>query len=166
MIADIPALTQRSAWQALAAHYSQFRNVHLRQLFADDPQRGERFAVEGAGLYLDYSKHRVTDETLKLLLQLAVECDLRQRIDAMFRGEKINVTEHRAVLHVALRAPRGTSIVVDGENVVPQVHEVLDRMADFSNRVRGGAWTGHTGQRIRNVVNIGIGGSDLGPVMA
>jgi glucose-6-phosphate isomerase len=166
VIADIPALTQRAAWQALAAHYAQIGRAHLRQLFADDPGRGERFAAEGAGLYLDYSKHRVTGETLKLLLQLAGECDLRGHIDAMFQGEKINVTEQRAVLHVALRAPRGTAIVVDGENVVPQVQAVLDRMADFSNRVRGGTWTGHTGQRIRNVVNIGIGGSDLGPVMA
>src|SRR5262245_59062372 len=166
MIAHTPVLTQRPAWQALAAHHEQLRHVHLRELFADDPGRGERFAAEGAGLYLDYSKHRVTGETLSLLLQLARECDLRGRIDAMFRGEKINVTEGRAVLHVALRAPRGTSIVIDGENVVPQVHEVLDRMADFSNRIRGGALTGHTGRRIRNVVNIGIGGSDLGPVMA
>jgi len=166
MIADIPALTQRPAWQALTAHYERLKHSHLRQLFADDPGRGERFAVEGAGLYLDYSKHRVTGDTLKLLLQLADECDLRGRIDGMFQGEKINVTEQRAVLHVALRAPKGTRIMVDGENVVPQVHAVLDRMADFSDRVRGGAWTGHTGQRIRNVVNIGIGGSDLGPVMA
>ena len=166
MIADIPVLTQRPAWQALTAHYERLKHSHLRQLFADDPGRGERFAVEGAGLYLDYSKHRVTGDTLKLLLQLADECDLRGRIDGMFQGEKINVTEQRAVLHVALRAPKGTRIMVDGENVVPQVHAVLDRMADFSDRVRGGAWTGHTGQRIRNVVNIGIGGSDLGPVMA
>ena len=166
MIADIPALTQRPAWQALTAHYERLKHSHLRQLFADDPGRGERFAVEGAGLYLDYSKHRVTGDTLKLLLQLADECDLRGRIDAMFQGEKINVTEQRAVLHVALRAPKGTRIIVDGENVVPQVHAVLERMAEFSDRVRGGAWTGHTGQRIRNVVNVGIGGSDLGPVMA
>ena len=166
MIADIPALTQRPAWQALTAHYERLKHSHLRQLFADDPGRGERFAVEGAGLYLDYSKHRVTGDTLKLLLQLADECDLRGRIDGMFQGEKINVTEQRAVLHVALRAPRGTRIMVDGENVVPQVHAVLERMAEFSDRVRGGAWTGHTGQRIRNVVNVGIGGSDLGPVMA
>jgi glucose-6-phosphate isomerase len=166
MIADTPVLTRRPAWQALAEHFAQLQHVHLRQLFADDPGRGVRFAAEGAGLYLDYSKQRVTGETLKLLLQLAGECDLRGRIDAMFRGEKINVTEQRAVLHVALRAPRGTSILVDGENVVPRVHEVLDRMADFADRVRGGAWTGHTGRRIRNVVNIGIGGSDLGPVMA
>jgi glucose-6-phosphate isomerase len=166
MIVDVPALAKRPAWGALAAHHAQQQMVHLRQLFADDPGRGERFVAEGAGLYLDYSKHRVTDVTLELLLQLAVQCDLRGRIDGMFRGEKINVTEDRAVLHVALRAPRGSSIMVDGENVVPQVHAVLDRMADFANRVRGGAWTGHTGRRIRNVVNIGIGGSDLGPVMA
>src|SRR3954447_10608011 len=131
MIADSPVLTQRPAWRALAAHYAQLQHSHLRQLFADDPGRGERFAVEGAGLYLDYSKHRVTSETLKLLLQLADESDLRGRIDAMFQGEKINVTEQRAVLHVALRAPRNSSIMVDGENVVPQVHAVLDRMADF-----------------------------------
>jgi len=166
MIADTPVLTQRPAWQALTAHYERLKHSHLRQLFADDPGRGERFAVEGVGLYLDYSKHRVTGDTLKLLLQLADECDLRGRIDAMFQGEKINVTEQRAVLHVALRAPKGTRIIVDGENVVPQVHAVLERMAEFSDRVRGGAWTGHTGQRIRNVVNVGIGGSDLGPVMA
>src|SRR5207253_3443484 len=130
------------------------------------PRRGERLTVEGVGLYLDYSKHRVTDETLRLLFRLAEEVGLRERIDAMFRGDKINVTEHRAVLHVALRAPRGQSIVVDGEDVVPQVHAVLDRMADFATRVRDGRWTGHTGKRMRNVVNIGIGGSDLGPVMA
>jgi glucose-6-phosphate isomerase len=166
MIADIPALTQRPAWQALTPHFEQLRHTHLRQLFADDPGRGERFAVEGAGLYLDYSKHRITSATLKLLLQLADESNLRGRIDAMFQGEKINVTEQRAVLHVALRAPSNTSITVDGENIVPQVHAVLDRMADLSKRVRDGDWTGHTGQPIRNVVNIGIGGSDLGPVMA
>ena len=130
------------------------------------PDRGERMTLEAAGLYLDYSKNRVTDETLKLLLQLAEESGLRERIDAMFRGEKINITENRAVLHVALRAPKGASIIVDGENVVPQVHAVLDKMADFSDRVRSGAWKGHTGKRIRNVINIGIGGSDLGPVMA
>jgi glucose-6-phosphate isomerase len=165
-IADTPVLTQRPAWKALAAHYEQLRHAHLRQLFADDPGRGERFVAEGAGLYLDYSKQRVTDETLRLLLRLADECDLRGRIDAMIRGEKINVTEQRAALHVALRAPAGTSIVVDGEDVVPEVLAVLERMADFSERVRGGSWTGHTGRRIRNVVNIGIGGSDLGPVMA
>jgi glucose-6-phosphate isomerase len=162
----IKPLTQRRAWNALAAHYQNVRELHLRQLFADDPTRGERMTCEAVGLYLDYSKNLVTDETLKLLLQLAEESGLRGRIDAMFRGEKINVTENRAVLHVALRAPRGASIVVDGENVVPQVHAVLDKMADFSNRVRSGAWKGHTGKRIRNVINIGIGGSDLGPVMA
>ena len=154
------------AWKALAAHHEKVGHLHLRQLFADDPKRGERMTAEAVGVYLDYSKNRVTDETLRLLLQLAEESGLRARIDAMFRGERINVTERRAVLHVALRAPRGTSIVVDGENVVDQVHAVLDKMADFANRVRSGAWKGHTGRRIRNVVNIGIGGSDLGPVMA
>jgi glucose-6-phosphate isomerase len=159
-------LTQRRAWNALVAHHQNVRELHLRELFADDPTRGERMTAEAVGLYLDYSKNRVTDETLKLLLQLADESGLRGRIDAMFRGEKINVTENRAVLHVALRAPRGASIVVDGENVVPHVHAVLDQMVDFSNRVRSGAWKGHTGKRIRNVINIGIGGSDLGPVMA
>src|SRR5215208_3495474 len=166
MAVATPPLTRRPAWQALAAHYAQTRDVHLRQLFADDPRRGDRLAAEGAGLYFDYSKHRVTADTLRLLLQLADECGLRERIDAMFRGEKINVSENRAVLHVALRAPRGSSIVVDGVDVVEQVHEVLDRMSAFCDRVRSGAWTGHTGARIRNVVNIGIGGSDLGPVMA
>jgi len=159
-------LPRRPAWTALAAHYEQVRDTSLRALFAQDPKRGERLAVEAAGLYLDYSKHRVTDETIRLLLQLAQECGLRERIDAMFRGDKINVTEDRAVLHVALRAPRDESIVVDGEDVVPQVHAVLDRMSAFSDRVRGGEWTGYTGKPIRNVVNIGIGGSDLGPVMA
>jgi glucose-6-phosphate isomerase len=159
-------LTARPAWKGLESHQRQVREVHLRKLFADDHSRGERLTVEAVGLYLDYSKNRVTDETLRLLLQLAAESGLRGRIDAMFRGERINLTENRAVLHVALRAPRGASIVVDGENVVPAVHEVLDRMADFSNRVRSGAWKGQTGKRIRNVVNIGIGGSDLGPVMA
>ena len=156
----------RSAWSALAAHYKDIFKAHLRELFDTDPKRGERMAAEGAGLYLDYSKNRITDETLKLLIQLANEADLPARIEAMFRGDKINVTENRAVLHVALRAPRDTSIVVDGENVVPEVHAVLDKMADFSDRVRSGKWLGHTGKRIRNVVNIGIGGSDLGPVMA
>ena len=140
--------------------------MHLRKLFADDPKRGTRLTAEAVGIFLDYSKNRITDETLKLLLQLAEESGLRARIDAMFRGEKINITENRAVLHVALRAPRGATIVVDGENVVPQVHAVLDKMTDFSNRVRSGAWKGHTGKRVRNVINIGIGGSDLGPVMA
>ena len=166
MKARIKPLTQRPAWKALTAHYKKARELHLRDLFADDPKRGERMTAEAAGIYLDYSKNRVTDETLKILFQLADESGLRARIDAMFRGEKINITEDRAVLHVALRAPRGASIVVDGENVVPQVHAVLDKMAEFSDRVRSGAWKGHTGKRIRNVVNIGIGGSDLGPVMA
>ena len=159
-------LTARPAWKALQGHYEKVKDLHLKELFASDPKRGERLTAEAAGVYLDYSKHRVTDETVTLLLQLAEESGLRQRIDAMFRGEKINITEHRAVLHVALRAPRGASIVVDGENVVPQVHAVLDKMTEFANRVRSGAWKGHTGQRIRNVINVGIGGSDLGPVMA
>ena len=162
----IHPLTERKAWKALSAHQQTIRNVHLTNLFGDDPGRGERLTAEAAGLYLDYSKNRVTDETLKLLFQLAEESGLRSRIDAMFRGEKINITENRAVLHVALRAPRGQSIVVDGRDVVPDVHGVLDKMSDFSERVRSGAWKGHTGKRIRNVVNIGIGGSDLGPVMA
>ncbi len=166
MAAPIAPLTERQAWKGLAAHYRNIRDLHLRKLFADDPKRGERMTAEALGLYLDYSKNRITDETLKLLLQLADESGLRERIDAMFRGEKINITENRAVLHVALRAPRDASIIVDGENVVPQVHAVLDKMADFSNRVRSGAWKGHSGKRIRNVINIGIGGSDLGPVMA
>jgi len=162
----VQPVTARPAWNALRAHYAAIHGVHLRKLFADDPGRGERLTAEAAGIYLDYSKNRVDDETLRLLVQLAGESGLRARIDAMFRGERINVSENRAVLHVALRAPPGASIVVDGENVVPQVHAVLDRMADFSNRVRSGAWKGHTRKRIRNVVNIGIGGSDLGPVMA
>jgi len=157
---------KRRAWKDLGSHYKEIRSLHLRQLFADDPKRGERMTVEAVGLYLDYSKNRVTDETLRLLLQLAEESGLRARIDAMFSGEKINVTEKRAVLHTALRAPQGARILVDGKNVVPEVHAVLDKMADFSERVRSGAWKGHTGKRIRNVVNIGIGGSDLGPVMA
>src|SRR6266403_169802 len=165
MTAGIAPLTARPTWKALEAHYEKVRDIHLRTLFEHDPKRGERLTAEGAGLYLDYSKNRITDETLDLLLQLAEESGLRARIDAMFAGEKINVTENRAVLHVALRAPRGTSIVVDGENVVPQVHAVLDKMAAFADRVRSGAWKGHTGKRIRNVINIGIGGSDLGPVM-
>jgi glucose-6-phosphate isomerase len=164
--ARIAPLTERNAWKALEAHYASVRQLHLRTLFADDPRRGERMTAEAVGLLLDYSKNRVTDETLKLLLQLAEESGLRGRIDAMFSGEKINITENRPVLHVALRAPKGAAIIVDGENVVPQVHAVLDKMADFSNRVRTGAWKGHTGKRIVNVVNIGIGGSDLGPVMA
>jgi glucose-6-phosphate isomerase len=160
------SLTNRPAWKALQEHYNQIRSRHLRAMFADDPKRGERLVVEAAGLYFDYSKHRVTDETLRLLLALADEVGLRGRIDAMFRGDKINVTEKRAVLHIALRAPRGESIGVDGDDVVPKVHEVLDRMADFSVRIRDGSWKGHTGKRIRNIINIGIGGSDLGPVMA
>ena len=166
MTASIRSATASPAWKALEAHHKNVRDLHLRKLFAEDPKRGERMTIEAMGLYLDYSKNRITDETLKLLLQLAEDCGLRARVDAMFRGDKINITENRAVLHVALRAPKGASIVVDGENVVPQVHAVLDKMADFSNRVRSGAWTGHTGKRIRNVINIGIGGSDLGPVMA
>jgi len=159
-------LTKRKAWKALQGHYENVRGLHLRKLFADDPKRGERMTAEAAGLFLDYSKNRITDETIKLLLDLAEESGLKSRIDAMFRGEKINTTENRAVLHVALRAPKDASIVVDGENVVPQVHAVLDKMAQFSNRLRSGEWKGHTGKRIRNVINIGIGGSDLGPVMA
>ena len=158
--------TSNTAWSALASHYKAVSKLHLRQLFADDSKRGERLTVDAVGLYLDYSKNRVSDETLRLLLHLAEESGLRARIDAMFHGEKINITEKRAVLHVALRAPRGSSIVVDGKNVVPEVHAVLDRMADFSNRARSGEWKGHTGKRIRNVINVGIGGSDLGPVMA
>ncbi|MCW5952850.1 MAG: glucose-6-phosphate isomerase [Propionibacteriaceae bacterium] len=160
------SLTQRPEWKALVAHHARVRDVHLRQLFADDPTRGERLTAEGAGLFLDYSKHRVTDETLALLLRLAAACGLEERRAAMFRGDKINATEKRAVLHVALRAPRGSTIRVDGADVVPEVHAVLDRMAAFSERVRSGAWTGHTGKPIRTVINVGIGGSDLGPVMA
>ena len=166
MTSGIQSLTTRPAWKALEAHHQKLRELHLQKLFSDDPKRGERMSAEAVGIYLDYSKNRVTDETLKLLFQLADESGLQARIDAMFRGEKINITEDRAVLHVALRAPREASIVVDGEDVVPQVHAVLDKMTDFSNRVRSGAWKGHTGKRIRTVVNIGIGGSDLGPVMA
>ena len=158
--------TELPAWKALAAHFQKIDRLHLRELFARDPQRGERLTVEAAGLYLDYSKNRITDETLTLLLQLAEQSRLRARIHAMFGGGKINVSEKRPVLHVALRAPKGQSILVDGEDVVPQVHSVLDRMTDFSNLVRGGAWRGHTGKPTRNIVNIGIGGSDLGPVMA
>ncbi|MFC3109776.1 glucose-6-phosphate isomerase [Undibacterium arcticum] len=161
-----PRLTDRPAWQALAAHHRQVRDLHLRQLFADDPQRGERLTAEGAGLYLDYSKNRVTDETIKLLLQLADECGLAARIDAMFRGQQINASEQRAVLHVALRADASERIEVDGVDVVPEVHAVLDHMATFSASVRSGRWLGYTGRAIRNVINIGIGGSDLGPVMA
>jgi glucose-6-phosphate isomerase len=171
MATRVEAITKRPAarhqsWRDLSAHYRKVRELHLRQLFADDPKRGPRMTAEALGLLLDYSKNRITAETLKLLLKLAEESRLRERIDAMFRGEKINITEQRAVLHTALRAPRDASIVVDGENVVPKVHAVLDRMADFANRIRSGEWKGHTGKRIRDVVNVGIGGSDLGPVMA
>ena len=163
---SVPALRARPAWAALEKHHREIEGCHLRQLFAEDPRRGERLAVEADGIYLDYSKNRITDETLRLLLQLARESGLQERIEAMFRGERINVSEDRAVLHIALRAPRGASIMHDGQNVVPEVHAVLDKMADFADRVRSGAWQGHTGRRIRNVINIGIGGSDLGPVMA
>jgi len=162
----VAPLRKRSAWMALQDHHQKIEGVHLRQLFAEDAKRGERLAAEAVGIYLDYSKNRITDETLKLLLQLAEQSGLRERIDAMFSGAKINVSEGRAVLHVALRAPRNASILVDGRNVVPDVHAVLDKMAAFANRVRGGDWKGHTGKRIRNVINVGIGGSDLGPVMA
>ena len=166
MAVKIDPLTERPAWKALGSHYQQIHDVPLRQMFDDDPKRAERFTAEATGLFLDYSKNRITDETLKLLLQLAEQSGLRARIDAMFSGQKINITEDRAVLHVALRAPKGTSINVDGQDVVPAVHAVLDRMADFSDRIRSGDWLGYTGKPIRNVVNIGIGGSDLGPVMA
>jgi len=158
--------TKRQAWKDLETHYKKIKDLQLRQLFADDPKRGERLATEAVGLYFDYSKNRITDQTLKLLIQLAEESGLKERIKAMFRGEKINLTEKRAVLHTALRAPRDASIIVDGENVVPKVHAVLDQMAGFANRVRSGEWKGHTGKRIRNIINVGIGGSDLGPVMA
>src|SRR5881392_412510 len=160
------SLKRFPAWKALAEHSKEIEKLHLRDLFANDSARGEKLTAEGAGLFLDYSKNRVTETTLKLLQQLAEECDLRGRIDAMFRGDKINITEKRAVLHVALRAPKNATILVDGKNVVPAVHDVLDKMATFSNRIRSGEWVGHTGKRIRNIVNIGIGGSDLGPVMA
>ena len=166
MTAGIQALTAHPAWKALEAHHRKVQALHLRNLFADDPKRGERLTAEAVGIFLDYSKNRITDETLRLLLQLAEECGLRTRIDAMFGGEKINITEKRAVLHVALRTPKGASITVDGENVVPQVHAVLDKMSAFANQIRSGAWKGYTGKRIKNVINIGIGGSDLGPVMA
>jgi glucose-6-phosphate isomerase len=171
MAKSVKAVTKRSArkgsaWDALAAHYKTVSRLHLRQLFADDRKRGERMTLQAAGLYFDFSKNRITDETLKRLARLATESGLAAKIEAMFRGDKINVTENRAVLHVALRAPRDVSIVVDGKNVIPDVHAVLDKMAKFSDRVRGGQWLGHTGKRIRNIVNIGIGGSDLGPVMA
>ena len=162
----IQPLTKRNAWKSLAAHSKEIKKLHLRKLFAQDAKRGERFTAEAAGLFLDYSKNRITDKTLELLLQLAAESGLREKIDAMFGGEKINVPENRAVLHVALRAPESAAILVDGKNVVPEVHAVLDKMADFSNRVRSGEWKGFTGKRIRNIINIGIGGSDLGPVMA
>src|SRR5256885_14525056 len=168
MAADVQVIaknpqTKRTAWKALEAHYRRVRELHLRNLFADDPTRGERMAIQGAGIHLDYSKNRITDQTLKLLVQLAEESGLQTRIDAMFRGEKINITEKRAVLHVALGTPKGASIVVDGENQVPLVHAVLDKMAGFANRIRSGEWKGHTGKRIRNVVNIGIGGSGPWP---
>jgi len=166
MKATIKPLTQRPAWKTLAAHHKQIQKLPLRKLFADDAKRGQRFTAEAAGLFLDFSKNCITDQTLKLLLQLAEESGLRGKMDAMFSGEKINITENRAVLHVALRAPKGETILVDGKNVVPEVHAVLDRMAEFSKRVRSGEWKGHTGKRIKNVINIGIGGSDLGPVMA
>jgi glucose-6-phosphate isomerase len=160
------SLKRSPAWKALAEHSKEIEKLHLRDLFANDSARGKKLTAEGAGLFLDYSKNRVTETTLKLLQQLAAECDLRGRIDAMFRGDKINITEKRAVLHTALRAPKNATILVDGKNVVPAVHDVLDKMAAFSNRVRSGEWVGHTGKRIRNIINIGIGGSDLGPVMA
>jgi glucose-6-phosphate isomerase len=165
-LARASALPTLPAWKALQKHHERTKSLHLRQLFAEDPQRGERLVVEGAGIYLDYSKNRITDETLRLLIQLAQEAGLGERMEAMFRGDAINISENRAVLHIALRAPHGASIMHEGRNVVPEVHAVLDRMADFADRVRSGAWKGHTGKRIRNVVNIGIGGSDLGPVMA
>jgi glucose-6-phosphate isomerase len=163
---DLEPLTKRKSWKELAAHQKKIGALHLRDLFAGDAQRGERLTAEAAGIFLDYSKNLITDETVKLLIELAEESGVRARMEAMFRGDKINVTEKRAVLHVALRAPKGASIVVDGENVVPQVHAVLDKMADFSGRVRSGEWKGHTGKKTRNIINIGIGGSDLGPVMA
>jgi glucose-6-phosphate isomerase len=166
MATAIAPLTERPAWKALEAHCREIRNLHLCDLFAADAGRGERLTADALGLYFDYSKNRITDETLALLFQLARESGLQARIDAMFRGEKINITEKRAVLHVALRAPRGASILVDGVNVVPHVHAVLDKMTDFSNQMRSGSWKGYTGRIIRNIVNIGIGGSDLGPVMA
>jgi glucose-6-phosphate isomerase len=164
-MATIP-LRERPSWKALEKHHAEIGGRHLRDLFAEDPDRGERLRAEAAGLYLDYSKNRITDETLQLLFELARECQLEQRRDLMFAGAPINTSEHRSVLHVALRMPKGASLVVDGADVVAQVHEVLDRMADFAQRVRSGRWKGHTGRPIRNVINVGIGGSDLGPVMA
>src|SRR5271170_5858448 len=164
--AAVTPLTELAAWKALSKHYEQIKPIHLKELFDKDPKRAEKFNVEAAGLFLDYSKNRITEETLKLLIQLAEESGLASRRDAMFSGEKINITEKRAVLHIALRAPKGEKIVVDGEDVVPAVHDVLDKMAAFSNRVRSGEWKGHTGKPIKNIINIGIGGSDLGPVMA
>ncbi|MGE3806401.1 MAG: glucose-6-phosphate isomerase, partial [Gemmataceae bacterium] len=158
--------TQRPAWQKLTEHYEKIKSHHLRQLFQGDPKRGEKLTLEACGMYLDYSKNRITDETMGLLINLANECGLRQKIDAMFKGEKINSTENRAVLHVALRADKGTKIVVDGQDVVPEVHAVLDKMAGFANKIRSGDWKGHTGKKIKNIVNIGIGGSYLGPDMA
>ena len=165
-MAATPALKSRPAWKALASHHAKIGKTHLRELFGDDPKRGARMNAEALGIFLDYSKNRITDETLKLLIRLAKACGVERKRDAMFQGKKINITENRAVLHVALRAPRGAKIVVDGKNVVPAVHATLDKMAKFSDRVRSGQWKGHTGRRIKNVVNIGIGGSDLGPVMA
>ena len=159
-------LTQRPAWQALQEHYQQIHPLHLRQLFAEDPLRGERFVVDALGIYLDYSKNRMTDETIRLLVNLADECGVRQKIEAMFNGDIVNVTEDRAALHTALRAPEGDRIMVDGVDVVSEVHEVLARMSIFSEQIRSGQWLGYTGKRIRNIINIGIGGSDLGPVMA
>jgi len=166
MTTRVPPLVERPAWAALQAHQKRVASMHLRKQFADDPKRGERLTLEAVGIYLDYSKNRITDETMALLLQLAEQSGVRERIGGMFAGEHINVSENRAVLHVALRAPKGTQILVGGENVVLQVQAVLDRMSDFANRLRSGVWKGHTGKCIRNVINIGIGGSDLGPVMA
>src|SRR5277367_3487744 len=166
MTTSIQPLIKRPTWKALETHHKKIKGAHLRKLFAADPKRGERMTAEAAGLFLDYSKNRITSETLKLLLKLADESGLRAKIDAMFRGDQINITENRAVLHVALRAPKNAKILVDGKNVVPDVHAVLDKMEAFSKRVRSGEWKGHTGKRIRNVINVGIGGSDLGPVMA
>src|SRR5665648_305549 len=155
-----------ASWIALEAHYRKIRGLHLRKLFADNPRRGEHMAVEAVGVYFDYSKHRITDETFKLLMKLAEESGLRSRIDAMFRGDKINVTEKRAVLHVALRTPKGKRLVVEGEDIIPRVHDVLGKMTDFSNQLRNGEWKGYSGKMICNIINIGIGGSDLGPIMA